>query len=132
MIPVIDSILGVVKEGLKFIPDPNKRRELEAQAEARIVELMSQSDTNQSKVNEIEAGSGDKFASRWRPFVGWVCAVGMTWAFVIRPIAEFFIAIYKPGLALPDIAVVELTNLLFGMLGMSYIRSVDKRFGVSK
>jgi len=43
----------------------------------------------QLKVNETEASSSHWFVAAWRPFVGWVCGLGLAYVSIIEPIARF-------------------------------------------
>lgn len=87
--------------------------------------------TGQMKVNEVEAKSESLFVSGWRPAVGWVCVLGLSWAFFISPIVEHIIYLVAPGTAIPKFEVTELLTLLAGMLGVYGMRSSEKKAGVS-
>src|SRR5262245_16992679 len=42
----------------------------------------------QATTNTEEAKSTNLFVSGWRPFVGWVCGLGLAYQFLFRPIAN--------------------------------------------
>src|ERR1700675_2817846 len=46
----------------------------------------------QTRINEVEAASQDKFTSRWRPAVGWICGFGLAYSFIVQPFAVFLLA----------------------------------------
>src|SRR5512138_492760 len=54
----------------------------ELQAEAQAV-------AGQLEINKIEAGSTSLFVAGWRPFVGWIGALGLAYAALIEPLARF-------------------------------------------
>ena len=68
----------------KLIPDPVAK----AQAQLELVKLQQSGElavltadtqlaTGQLEVNKIEAASSNIFVSGWRPFIGWICGVGL-------------------------------------------------------
>lgn len=75
----------------------------------------------QNKVNEVAAASGSVFKSGWRPAVGWVCVIGL-----------FYSALLAPVLKLPLAESEILTTLLFSLLGLGSLRTLEKARGVTK
>lgn len=70
--------------------------------------------------------------SGWRPFCGWLCNLGIAWAFVAQPILSWIAVVifnYSGQQPKPDIA--NLIVLLTSMLGFQITRSVDKKNNVS-
>lgn len=87
--------------------------------------------TGQLDINKVEAASSSVFVAGWRPAVGWVCAGALGYQFVLRPFLEFgFIAFGHPVGNLPGIDNA-LWELLFGMLGMGGLRTIEKVKGVA-
>jgi hypothetical protein len=85
--------------------------------------------TAQARINEIEASSTDKFTSRWRPAIGWICGAAYAWEFVIQPLLSFALAASGVSVeysTLPKLNVSELSMVLMGMLGLGAMRSWDK------
>jgi Holin of 3TMs, for gene-transfer release len=134
------AVLGpVFTKVLNFIPDPVARAKAEAELqvqlmahETELLKLFAQADTNQTDINKVEAQSSSLFVSGWRPFVGWVCGVGVAWTFVLQPACDWVLAIYKPGVVTPILETGQLMSLLLGLLGMGAMRSYDKMKGTSK
>lgn len=85
----------------------------------------------QAKINEIEAASSDKFTSRWRPFVGWTCGIGLAYTFIGQPFLAWASLNFK-WMSPPTLDIEALMTLLFGMLGLGGMRSFDKMRGTSK
>lgn len=85
----------------------------------------------QSDINKVEAANGSVFVSGWRPAIGWVCALALAFQYLVRPIvgASFSIS----GHTVPAIPGLDdnLWQLLFGMLGMGTLRTVEKFKGVA-
>lgn len=79
------------------------------------------------KLSIIEAGHRSIFVAGWRPAVGWICALGIGFAFIGNPLLERFIG--------GDPVVVPLDmifELVLAMLGMGALRTVEKLKGISK
>ncbi len=88
----------------------------------------------QTKINEIEAASQDAFVRRARPAAIWVCVLGFAYAFVAAPFVTWisgWIATGHPGSA-PILNVDVLMTALFGLLGLSTLRTYDKLKGTSR
>ncbi len=122
----------------KFKADPTVSAQLAAKMNELEVELqkaqlqaeVALSDA-QNRVNEAEAKSEDKFASRWRPSVGWICAFGLAYTFIVQPLLVWASLNWK--IAVPPLLNTDsLMTLLFGMLGLGAQRSWDKMKGTSK
>lgn len=80
----------------------------------------------QINVNIEEAKSSNLFVSGWRPFIGWVCGLGLFYQFIVYPILISFV----PKIAQLDMGT--LLTLLMGLLGLSGMRTFEKMKGVTK
>lgn len=125
-----EGILVGVKDVIStFKADPLEVLRLQAaisQAEMQMAIGLSQA---QTRVNEIEAASQDKFSSRWRPAIGWICGASYAYAFVLQPFLVFLLtaAGYElDAMQLPSVNVGELSMVLMGMLGLGAMRSFEK------
>jgi len=128
----IKDIIGAFKlDPTIAAANATKLAELEIairQAELQAEVALSQA---QTKINEIEAASTDKFTSRWRPAVGWVCVVGLAYATLGCPLIGWLSQ--NAGWKAPGELNVEiLTTTLFALLGIGGMRSFDKLKGTSK
>ncbi|QEL19350.1 holin family protein [Limnoglobus roseus] len=124
----------------RLIPDPDARakaqlelvKEENAQA-LQELQIAAQADANQVEVNKVEAANENLFISGWRPAVGWCCALAFAYSFVIQPLLAFAISNSTGTEAiLPDFDMDALNTVLFGMLGISTLRTVEKVRGVKK
>lgn len=89
----------------------------------------------QAKINEVEAASTDKFVSRWRPFIGWVCGVAFVMDFMLQPMAQWLVQLI--GVKLDGMPLVlfrvdttQMIPVLLGMLGLGGMRTFEKSKGV--
>jgi len=79
----------------------------------------------QSQLNVIEANSSSLFIAGWRPFIGWVCGVGLAYEALLRGILNSLIVAPAGLELLPSVSEI-LLELVFGMLGLSTLRTYEK------
>lgn len=80
-------------------------------------------------VNTAEAQSGSNFRGGWRPFIGWVCGLGLAYAVLLQPLITGVVQATVPsmqGFVMPDVQTDALMALLFGMLGLGGYRTYEK------
>ena len=103
----------------KFVRDKDKQaqlaHDLSTMAEKHAQELA----LAQIKLNTEEA-KGNWFQSSWRPLIGWICGLSLAINYMISPICAGF------GIIIPQADMSVMMPLLFGMLGISGLRSFDK------
>ncbi len=122
---IVNQIGDIAK---RFIDDPEAQRKFDSE----ILGALSASDVAQNKVNEEEAKSDSLFIAGWRPAIGWVCSLGVTYHFILHPILAWY-ALNTAGVeAPPDLDWNELFVLVTGLLGMGTLRTVEKKFGVHR
>ena len=127
LIPALTQIID------KVIPDPGEKArvqlELARMAQSgELAELESLKAVNlaQAQVNALEAQQGT-FRGGWRPWVGWVCGMGMAYQFLARPILPWCLQVAGFNAPmLPGLDVEQLMTLLFGMLGLGTLRTVER------
>lgn len=112
----------------RFFPDPQKALEFRNE----LVKVLASSDIAQLEVNKAEASNPSLFVAGWRPAFGWLGVLLFTYAGIIAPTVEAVMAIKYPGFKMPMSAFLmeNVTQLVFGMLGMGALRSFDKHQGV--
>ena len=121
----VEKIANVVD---KFVETPEEKQA----AKVVIMKLQQNADLAQTEINKIEAGHRTIFVAGWRPFIGWVCGMGLAYHFILQPFMEFIIRIaMKSPPDLPHIAIGSLVTILLAMLGMSATRTYEKDKGIS-
>lgn len=81
----------------------------------------------QIEVNKVEAESNSLFRGGWRPFVGWVCGVGLAYAAILDPLLRFIATVGFGYIGIFPIIDTEITmQILFGLLGLGAYRTVEK------
>jgi hypothetical protein len=137
----ITAILDIIgKIGERIFPDPAQK----AAAQLEVLKLAQAGDFKtleadlqlalaQADINKVEAASPDFFRSGWRPFVGWICGLGLAYQFLFLPIASGLAPALLPGAAVhfPPLEMQTLLTLLGGMLGLGGFRTAEKLKGVA-
>lgn len=81
----------------------------------------------QIELNKVEAAQSGLFKGGWRPAVGWVCAAGLVYEFLIRTTLPWVLTVAGVQ-GVPPMPSLDnvLMELLFAMLGLGLYRSVEK------
>lgn len=82
----------------------------------------------QAEINKVQANSRSTFVAGARPFLMWVCGVGLAMAFIVNPV----IVAFFPGVNEIDVPLDQMMELTLAMLGLATLRTVEKLNGVSK
>lgn len=106
------------------------------QAEAVMQKLAQHPSELQVELNKIEAGHRSVLVAGWRPFIGWVCGVGLGFYFI----PQYALAAYIWGKLVLSTGVMQpypvtadgLMELVLALLGMATIRTVEKLKGKAK
>lgn len=119
---LIGPVTGLLSE---FIEDKDKKNALAHKLATMADEHAQELAKGQLAVNAIEAAHKSLFVAGWRPFIGWICGVGMLYNVLISQILGiwFEVPVVDPSL---------LTPVLMGMLGMGAMRSYEKTKGVQR
>lgn len=90
--------------------------------------LAMKPDMAQIEMNKIEAQHRSVFVAGWRPWIGWVCGMGVLNMVLINPWIQWLTE--KPGPELPAQVIMQLTLGMLGLLGT--MRTVEKIKGKTK
>lgn len=131
MWPLLASILPGILD--KILPDPGaaadaklKVMELAQKGELAALDAEMKMALGQLEVNKAEA-STDLFRGGWRPACGWVCAIGLLYTFLLRPVLPWVAQTFGLNVQpLPAIDSDALMMLLFGMLGLGGLRTIER------
>jgi hypothetical protein len=93
----------------------------------QVLRIDAAQSAGQVSIDLAEAQSGDKFASRWRPFVGWVGGFSLAYATILEPVGRFVaqVGFHYTG-AFPVINNELSLQVLIGILGLGGMRSYEK------
>ena len=125
----IGSVIeGVGKVAEHFVTTDKERMALEL--EARKIDQAN--DMAQISVNTEEAKSASLFVSGARPFIMWTCGFGLAYVSIVLPIAMFSAKVmFGYAGEFPQIDTTITMQVLFGMLGLSGMRTAEKFKGVA-
>lgn len=88
-------------------------------------------DMAQLAVNTEEAKSSSVFVSGWRPAIGWTCGLGLLYVSFLLPVSQFVAKMYGYAGSFPEVDTTITMQVLFGMLGLSGMRTYEKTKGVA-
>ena len=103
----------------KFVKDKDLQQKLSHDIATMAEKHAQQLALQQIEVNKAEA-KGNWFQSSWRPLIGWICGLSLAINYMVSPILAGF------GIMVPQADMSVMMPLLFGMLGISGLRSFDK------
>ena len=130
LLPSLLPMLGEVLD--RIIPDKAEAAKARLEMEAKLLEAATAQAGQQAAINQTEAANNNIFVSGWRPFSGWVCGAGLAWAFILAPIASWFIIAFDYKQTLPKLEVEYLLELVVAMLGLGGLRTFEKLKGVAR
>lgn len=117
----IEAIGDIIDEAVTT----DEERAAAAQVMAKIKQAPAMA---QAKINEIQAGHRSAWVSGARPAIMWVCALGFLQAFVINP----NIAWLSGSESAPELPLDIMLELTIAMLGLSGLRTLEKKMGLTK
>jgi len=124
--PLVDKLVD-------RIPNPTERQRAKEEFESQLLTAITQASQAQAKINEVEAAHRSVFVAGWRPFIGWVCGIGILWSFIVQPVVTRAIKIWgNPEMDIPLIPTDGLYQLVLAMLGMGGLRTFEKIKGVAR
>lgn len=80
----------------------------------------------QVELNKVEAKHRTIFVAGWRPACGWICAAGLGYEYIVRPI------LIACNVHAPSVDSSALHTLVSAMLGFGSLRTFEKIKGISK
>ena len=129
----LSRLLGTGTKGLgglaKDIREAVKGKELDPNKKLDIAAKLAEV---QTKINEAEATHRTVFVAGWRPFIGWVCGLGLLYAVFIEPLLRFVFTVNGWEIEFPHIDTTITMQVLFGMLGLVGARSYEKKNNLTK
>lgn len=134
MLQIMDQVGGIVKAiGDKFIPDAKDRLE----AENLGYKMAHEISLGQIEIAKLEAQHQDKFVSRGRPFVIWVCGASFAYSMIVKDLLNWIVAVIAlfTGHQLPALPSVDnsvMFDTLLALLGLGTLRTYEKYKRVAK
>jgi hypothetical protein len=91
-------------------------------AEIKLQEVSNSLIRLQAEITKTEAAHRSVFVAGWRPAVGWCCALVFLQHYVIGPIA---------GIE-TQLSPEHMENILYAMMGVAGLRTVEKAKGLTR
>lgn len=113
----------------KDIREAVKGKELDPNAQLEMAAKLAEV---QTKINEAEASHRSVFVAGWRPFIGWVCGIGLGYAVFLEPLLRFTFTVKGWTIDFPEINTNVTMQVLLGMLGLAGARSYEKKNKLTK
>lgn len=122
----------------KLFPDPQAQADaqlklMQLAANGELATLAAATDLAKGQIttNNIEAANSSWFVAGWRPAIGWVCALAFGFKYIGGPVLVMAAKIAEVDVVLPAIDYADLMPIMFGMLGLGALRTVEKVKGVA-
>jgi len=140
---ISDGIAGILKPIsdiiLKVIPDKAaaaaavaqlNQMQTEGQLQEELLQLQSVTSA-QTDINKVEAASTSWFVAGARPFIMWVCGVGLAMSCIVGPLFTWATALVGHPTPFPILNDPLLQSTMAGLLGLGHVsRTVEKIKGV--
>lgn len=132
--PVTSLITAVIN---RIIPDPQaaqaaKLQLLQLMQDGTIKQLVAETDLAkaQDAINQAEATNTSIFVAGWRPFIGWCCGIVLAFNYIAAPLASWVALLLGAKVSIPTLSFSEIQPVLYGMLGLGAMRTVEKVNGI--
>lgn len=130
---ILPAITPIINKVLDLIPNENERARARESFEMELMKAINNAAEQQSDINKVEASHSSVFVAGWRPFIGWVCGVGIAWAYLLHPVLVWLVAAYQlPIQNIPNLDTDGLYQLVLAMLGLGGLRTFEKIKGVNR
>ena len=130
LMSLISSVLPMITNAFGIDTASPETKVKLAEIELQAQKMVNDQYLAQVEVNKADAMSNDKFQSRWRPFIGWVCGIAFAYHFILAPLILLLVSITGHSVPLPDFDMNTLFTVLMGLLGLGGLRTMEKIRGV--
>jgi len=124
----VNQTAQTVLDGIdRFVETPEEKKA------AALLRTKAEQDPDkfQAKINEVQAAHRSIFVAGPRPFTMWICAIGVGCKFIVFPFTIFVMSLFDMYIPMPEIDWGELMVLTMGLLGLSGMRSYEKKHGLT-
>lgn len=126
----LDKLLGKaaaapIKAIGDIVDDIHTSKEEKLDAEIKLTEVASKLKALQADITKTEASHRSVFVAGWRPFVGWVCGLGLGLNMLMAPLLS-------PWLTFQTADSDQLIALVLALCGVGGLRTVEKARGLTR
>ncbi|MDY0188932.1 MAG: 3TM-type holin [Syntrophus sp. (in: bacteria)] len=100
--------------------------------EKKVLDLEAAAAQAQAQINLMEAQHPSVFVAGWRPAIGWICACGLAWKFIIHPLFIWVMALSGANIKPPIFPDDGLFGLVMALLGIGGMRTYEKLKDVNR
>lgn len=125
----VEGLLGSIgplakdlREAITGEPSAEKKAEFQQ----KLMEFEYLVGKAQTDINLEEAKNTNLFVAGWRPFIGWVCGVGLLYATMLQPAMTWWAKLYHPEFTAPGFDTATLMTTLATLLGLGGLRTFEK------
>ena len=123
---LLGQLIGPVTGLLdKFIEDKDQKSALAHEIATMSERHAQEALKGQLEINKVEAAHKSLFVAGWRPFIGWICGVGLLYNVLIAQVLAIWFKV-------PEVDPSLLMPVMTGLLGLGAMRSYEKAKGVSR
>jgi|TARA_A100001201_G_scaffold133845_1_gene121171 hypothetical protein len=123
---LLGQLIGPVTGLLdKFIEDKDQKSALAHEIATMSERHAQEALKGQLEINKVEAAHKSLFVAGWRPFIGWICGVGLLYNVLIAQVLAIWFKV-------PEVDPSLLMPVMTGLLGLGAMRSYEKTKGVSR
>ena len=109
----------------KFIEDKDQKNALAHEIATMSERHAQEALKGQLEINKVEAAHKSLFVAGWRPFIGWICGIGLLYNVLISQVLDIWFEV-------PEVDPSLLMPVMTGLLGLGAMRSYEKTKGVSR
>ena len=125
---ILDKILGSaaaapIKAIGEIVDDIHTSDEEQLSAELKLQKVSTSLIRLQAEITKQEAAHRSIFVAGWRPFVGWSCGLVFITTYLIDPVF---------GIAVKQLDPAHVENVLYAMMGVAALRTVEKAKGLTR
>lgn len=101
-------------------------------ADILLMKIQQKPDEWQARINLVEAKHRSIFIAGWRPFIGWICGLGLGFHFLLFPVLEWITDLFGNKVDAPAVEWQVLMALVLSLLGLGATRTYEKRHNLTQ
>ena len=135
----IGTGISTASEGIRYLLSGD----LPPETRVKLIEIQATMQKSVTDLASIDAKSSSGFQAWWRPGLGWVCVISLSFYFIPQYVAGAYFwidiikdmsheEILKSGLPAYPVKADAILELVLALLGMGTLRTIERFGGVGK
>lgn len=130
---IVGGSIGEAADGIAGAIDRFVETGEEKRAAERLIAKIRQEPLKwQAEINKIQAKHRSVFVAGARPFVLWVCGFAFAYHYVAQPFLYMIFSVFEITPELVTLDIASLITVLVGLLGLSGVRTYEKKKGLTR